>query len=311
MLRKLVSRAGKLVPFIGWLSLKARYPRLRCGLSVDIVAARPLRIEGDVKVGARTRIFLQDQATLSVGASAIIGQDVHIQGDRAVIRIGTYTGVQDGCRLYGDVRIGDYCFLAPNVYLSAGSHVFAEEPFRPIIDQERRHHLPGSPIVVEDDCWLGINVVVLPGVTVGKGSVIGANAVVTRDVPPYSVMGGIPAKPIRARLDFSPPTAVDAGRSEDWPYFYQGFDVLNPHPEQGLPCREGFTLALALQAGQALSLDLFAAEAGMLRAGGQAVALLAGRNRVTVSGLPADRQAFSVDVRTWLRAAEVVEADPS
>ncbi|MCA9936785.1 MAG: hypothetical protein KC415_22775 [Anaerolineales bacterium] len=73
-------------------------------------------------------------------------------------------------------------------------HGFADVQ-RPISEQGYTN----APIVIEDDVWIGFQAVILPGVTVGKGSIIGAGAVVTKDVPPYSIMGGVPARLIRQR----------------------------------------------------------------------------------------------------------------
>jgi hypothetical protein len=74
------------------------------------------------------------------------------------------------------------------------------------------------PIWVQDDCWLGTNVVVCPGVTIGKGSVVGANSVVTHDVMPYSVVAGSPARMIGRRLEWVPPPSLDPAREVDHPY---------------------------------------------------------------------------------------------
>lgn len=79
------------------------------------------------------------------------------------------------------------------------------------------------PVVIEDDCWLGINVVVCPGVTVGRGTVVGANAVVTSSTLPYSIVAGAPARLIGQRLGFYPPISIRADSIEDIPYFYAGF----------------------------------------------------------------------------------------
>lgn len=307
---RILSWLGKVVPLLGWGELRWRYPRLRCGLGVDIAAAdQALTMEGHAQVGARTRIYLTGMAKFAIGTSVVLGQGVHVQSDGGLIQVGAHTGVQDGCRLYGEVSIGEHCLLAPNVYLSSGRHVFSEEPHRPILDQERRHRLAGQPIVVEDDCWLGINVVVMPGVTIGKGSVVGANAVVTKNVEPYSVVAGAPARLIRRRLDFVPPAAIDASRVEDWPYFYHGFDVLNPHPDYGLACRPQFKLGLAVGERQAVSLRVFATTIGALSANGQAVELQEGWNEIVIEMPASSMQAFAINIEGWVRTATVVEMD--
>ncbi|MBK2043938.1 hypothetical protein IB642_02760 [Allofrancisella guangzhouensis] len=106
----------------------------------------------------------------------------------------------------GDVCIGNGCIIAPNVFISSGTHPFREYPGNTIRDQEKliikqKGSLDclSKKIIIGDDCWLGINVVVCPGVKIGKGCIIGANSVVTKDVPDNTVMAGIPAKKIGVR----------------------------------------------------------------------------------------------------------------
>lgn len=85
--------------------------------------------------------------------------------------------------------------MGPDVVIMTTAHAFenSEIPIR------LQGALPINPIIIEDDVWIGTRVVILPGVKIGKGSVIGANSLVTKDVEPYSIMGGIPAKYIRKR----------------------------------------------------------------------------------------------------------------
>jgi hypothetical protein len=77
--------------------------------------------------------------------------------------------------------------------------------------------------VIEDDCWIAQNVVVMPGAYVGRGAVLGANCVVTRDVGPYEVHGGVPNHKIGTRLEFRPPAELSATNDDHLPYFYRGF----------------------------------------------------------------------------------------
>ena len=72
-------------------------------------------------------------------------------------------------------------------------------------------------ITVGNDVWIGFESVILSGVTIGDGAIIGARAVVTKDVPPYTIVGGVPAKPIRKRFDDETIAALEALRWWDWP----------------------------------------------------------------------------------------------
>ncbi|MDP5337325.1 MAG: acyltransferase, partial [Nodularia sp. (in: cyanobacteria)] len=94
----------------------------------------------------------------------------------------------------GNIKIGKHCLIASHSGIYANSHKFAD-PNKPI----KHQGLTRKGIVIEDDCWLGHGVTVLDGVTIGKGSVIGSGAVVNKDIPPYSVAVGVPARVIKSR----------------------------------------------------------------------------------------------------------------
>ena len=106
------------------------------------------------------------------------------------IRIGKRCWIQQGCTFFdrGGITIGNDVFSAPKVNLITINHDS---------DPENRSATYGRPIVIEDKVWIGINSTILPGVTVGYGSIVGANSVVTHDVSPYTVVGGNPAKFIK------------------------------------------------------------------------------------------------------------------
>ena len=109
--------------------------------------------------------------------------------------IGHHTQINPGTAIYGKVIIGNYVMIAPNCMVAGGNHNFTNN-----------HHpmlLQGSNekgIVIEDDVWIGANCTILDGVTIGKGSIIGAGAVVTKSVAAFSVFAGIPAKKIKSRI---------------------------------------------------------------------------------------------------------------
>jgi acetyltransferase-like isoleucine patch superfamily enzyme len=94
----------------------------------------------------------------------------------------------------GGITIGNEVYTGPMVQILAVNHVY-DNPNIPI----REQGITARGIVIEDDVWLGASAIVLDGVTIGRGSVIGAGAVVTQDIPPYSLAVGSPAKPVKDR----------------------------------------------------------------------------------------------------------------
>ena len=104
--------------------------------------------------------------------------------------IGPYNYI--GCS--GKITIGNNVMLAPRVSIYAENHVF-DHPEILIRDQG----VEKKEVIIEDDCWIAANSILLAGVTIGKGSVVAAGSVVTENVPPYSVVAGVPAKFIKSR----------------------------------------------------------------------------------------------------------------
>src|SRR5579871_1442045 len=208
-------------------------------------------------VSARCTISVPRGGKLLLGAGSWLATDVAIQV-AGEISIGAETTVQRGSSLHGDVSIGRGCIIAPNLFASSGRHYFSLWPEVPIRLQDRRVSTDpllasshSHPIVIEDDCWLGVNVVLLPGITIGRGSVVGANAVVTKCVEPYSVVAGNPARLIRRRLQFEPKAALNGAAAEDAPYFYSGFELSDRTP----PVADG-SFVLAMDCRGASSIEL-------------------------------------------------------
>jgi len=111
------------------------------------------------------------------------------------LKIGNYCRINENVFLQGDIRIGDYVMIAPNVAIYTSNH-FYKDIDKPMVTYGNALN---SPVVIEDNVWIGRNVVVLPGVTIATGSIVGANSVVTKNVPANSVVGGVPAKFIKYR----------------------------------------------------------------------------------------------------------------
>lgn len=102
--------------------------------------------------------------------------------------IGEYTVI----RGQGGVTIGDRVYTSPFTQIIAVNHVFAD-PTRPFVEQG----ITAEGIIIEDDVWLGASAIVTDGVRIGRGAVVAAGAVVTSDVPPHTVVGGVPARVLR------------------------------------------------------------------------------------------------------------------
>jgi acetyltransferase-like isoleucine patch superfamily enzyme len=117
-----------------------------------------------------------------------------VQANR--LRVGKHFGCNSGTYInaVGEIVMGDYVLLGSNVTISSGMHSIAGRT-PPVFAR------PAVPkrIVIEDDVWIGAGVVIMPGVTIRQGSVIGANAVVTRDTEEYGIYVGAPARRIGAR----------------------------------------------------------------------------------------------------------------
>ena len=108
------------------------------------------------------------------------------------VTIGDNTRIGIHCTIIGPVCIGNNVNLAQGITVTALNHNFADTNRR--IDEQG---ISTNPVVIGDDVWIGANAVILPGVTIGRHVVVAAGAVVTKDVPEYSVVAGVPAKVIK------------------------------------------------------------------------------------------------------------------
>jgi acetyltransferase-like isoleucine patch superfamily enzyme len=126
------------------------------------------------------------------------GAVVHVYNFRGMphsgIRIGqdSLVGEYAVIRGQGGVTIGDRVYVSPLVQIVAVNHVF-DDPTRSFVEQG----ITAEGVVIEDDVWIGSGAVICDGVRIGQGSVVAAGAIVTQDVPAFTVVGGVPARVIR------------------------------------------------------------------------------------------------------------------
>lgn len=135
--------------------------------------------------------------TISLGQNLYIGHGAILKGypgSRMSIGDNTWIGQQVFIHSGGGVTIGKNVGLGPAVKILTSRH---QEEGRdvPIIFSA----IECAPVIIEDDCDVGIGSIILPGVTLGRGTQVGAGAVVTKSMPPYSVVAGVPARVLRSR----------------------------------------------------------------------------------------------------------------
>lgn len=111
------------------------------------------------------------------------------------VSLGDYSGIGVNAKIYGTCVIGDRVMMGEDCTIITRNHKHDRLDI-PMMEQGFEEE---KPVHIGNDVWLGDRVIVLPGVHIGDGCVIGAGAVVTRDIPPYSVAAGVPAKVIKTR----------------------------------------------------------------------------------------------------------------
>jgi acetyltransferase-like isoleucine patch superfamily enzyme len=189
----------------------------------------PLRL-GRALVLAIDGLRFRLSARIDPSARFVAGAEVtNILGDRAAIRVGRNTVLAGQLLTFGhggDIEIGDWCFIGPgsriwsaasvrignrvlishdvNVHDNDSHPLGAAERHAQFVEIVQRGHpreagnIRSAPVVIGDDAWIGFNATVLKGVSIGTGAIVAAGSVVTRDVPPWTVVAGNPATVVRS-----------------------------------------------------------------------------------------------------------------
>lgn len=154
----------------------------------SILCFPPVALYGEHAMVIGKHTLIGPNVALSVG----MGPGQELIGER-MLRIGDHTLIGRGCSIacHFDIEIGDDVFFAPNVYVTDQNHTNVD----PTIGVGRQF-APEKPVVIGSRSWLATNVVVTPGVTIGEGVTVGANSVVTTDLPDGCVAVGAPARVI-------------------------------------------------------------------------------------------------------------------
>lgn len=127
-----------------------------------------------------------------------VGNEINIEHGAAFngeCSIGNKSGIGVHCELNGSVCIGSNVMMGPEVVIYTQNHA----TMRTDISMREQEYNRVETVIIEDDVWIGRRVIILPGVRIGKGSVLGAGTVIARDIPSYSVVVGNPAKVVKNR----------------------------------------------------------------------------------------------------------------
>lgn len=149
-----------------------------------------------VKIQKGCNIFLEENT--SIGDFTKICVDGESSTDKFELRIGKYTYIGDHNNIRasgGSIIIGNYCLISQHITIVASNHRYERNDL--IFNQPWDKDKVG--VIIEDDVWIGANSVILPGVRIGQGAVVAAGSVVTKNVPSYALVAGIPAKIIKYR----------------------------------------------------------------------------------------------------------------
>ncbi len=139
----------------------------------------------------RVRSFLVRQFLVNCGRNIRVKYNADISPK---ISVGDNSELGQNSLIHANVSIGSDVIMGPDVKIYSRNHKF-DDLTRPIREQGKQ----SNPVMIGNDVWIGANVIILPGVSIGDHAVIGAGSIVTKDVPQSSVVGGNPAKVIKTR----------------------------------------------------------------------------------------------------------------
>ena len=146
------------------------------------------RLIRKLRSGVAGRCFESSAKNVNIEKNADFGSGGNIS-------VGENSGIGINCKVRGPLTIGKNVMMGPDCVILTSTHNFE----RTDIPMNQQGFLPKRKVTIGDDVWIGARVIILPGISIGKGSIIGAGAVVTKDVPEYAVVAGIPAKLVKYR----------------------------------------------------------------------------------------------------------------
>ena len=186
----------------GWISRKRRslYSRFMSYVlfrdTTRVHFGRLVELHGDITFGANVNVgdfsVIQGK-NITIEDDVFIHPNVFVRGEEKIY-VGKGTTVNRNTLLLDNVSVGERCSIAGNSVIVGSNHKYSDS-----VQKIKDQGMSSIGITIGDDVWIGANASILDGVTIGNGSIIAAGAVVTADVPPMSVYGGVPARLIKKR----------------------------------------------------------------------------------------------------------------
>lgn len=189
-IRQKLKKSPQLKRLLDWLIMNQRDARPRWYIRL-LAPLYQQRGRGS-KIYRSVRMDTPPYRRFSIGRHSVVESFCCVNNAVGDVIIGDHTRIGIHNTVIGPVTIGSHVNLAQGITVTALNHNFEETGKR--IDQQG---VSTNPVVIGDDVWIGANAVILPGVTIGNHCVIAAGAVVTKDVPPHSLVAGVPAKIIK------------------------------------------------------------------------------------------------------------------
>ena len=189
-LREGLKRSPRLKRFLDYLIMNQRDARPRW--YVRLLAPLYQHRDSGSKIYWSARMDTPPYRRFWLGKRSVIESYCCINNAVGDVTICDYTRIGIHCTVIGPVCIGSHVNLAQGITVTALNHNFEDATKR--IDEQG---VSTKPVVIGDDVWIGANAVILPGVTIGSHCVVAAGAVVTKDVPDNTLVGGVPAKVIK------------------------------------------------------------------------------------------------------------------
>ncbi|HST06296.1 MAG TPA: acyltransferase [Chloroflexia bacterium] len=178
---------------------------MRSGLVLPLVRYLTNRVIARIPIYAVRHAWYRKVLGMKIGEGSALLMDLYLyirgrtQSDQQGITIGRRSVINQQCSLdgRGGLTIGDHVNVSPGVWILTDSHDMNDPLFREVL----------APVTIGNYVWIGSRAMILPGVTIGEGAVVAAGAVVTTNVEPYVVVGGVPARPIGTRSRNAKPLA--------------------------------------------------------------------------------------------------------